>query len=292
MTSIHQENIEQYHSDVESMHHGHNMHIVHRDWHADNPDPRMPPRQDPNWGVNMIFGTNFLQMHHEMVKATDAEPHLHMMHPSVAQWYKNENIPLPSVWDPLSETPGELLYDPDPDVFPDEIREPIEQLAASRGQTLKEFLTRTTDNPGFDLPKYFTTEGVSDPEDADPLTGAMKLSDFVNRNQLGCSLVFPHNLWHVAIGGAMSTTWTAIADPIFYLGVHWHLDRVFDEFKLIETERSVRAMDTEALESRDLLSGVAKQRSPREFTAEENKKIGDFIDASRAVRAPFEFMHR
>jgi len=284
--SLHQLNIENYHLEIESMH---NMHIMHRNWHANNPDPELPETQDPNWGVSLIFGTNFLQMHHEMVKARNDETHQHMMHSSVAAWYKTEEIELPEAWNPLSVIPNELLYEPDSSIYPDEIRIPLEEFVASQGQTIEEFLTRTTDNPSFELPKYFTTEGVNSVEESDPLTGAMRLSDFVNSNQLGCSLVFPHNQWHVAIGGAMTTTWTAIADPIFYLGVHWHIDRIFDEFKLIEAERDVRAMDPAILNKKDLLSGV-ENRSVRKFTNEEIDKIRLFREAVQTVRAPFDFI--
>ncbi len=289
MKSAHQLHIEKYHATIEAMHPGHNMHVMHRDWHANNRDPELPSRLDPNWGVSLTFGTNFLQMHHEMVKATNVEPHQHMMHSSVAAWYADEGIELPSVWYPLAVIPDELLYDPDPTAYPDEIRIPIEEFVASRNQTMEEFLTRRTNSPEFKLPKYFTIEGVSSAEKADPLTGARKLSDFVNTNQLGCSLVFPHNEWHVAIGGAMTTTWTAIADPIFYLGVHWHVDRIFDDFKLIEAERSIRATDFEILREKALLSGAASRMS-REFTDGESRKVKLFREATQVVRAPFDFV--
>ena len=35
----------------------------------------------------------------------------------------------------------------------------------------------------------------------------------------------------MAIGGAMLAFDTAIDDPIFYFGVHWHIDKVFDAYK-------------------------------------------------------------
>jgi hypothetical protein len=286
MKSLHQINIENYHSMIETMHPGHNMHVMHRDWHASNPDPELPTGQNPNWGANLIFGTNFLQMHHEMVKATNSEPHQHMMHDSVAEWYKNEDLELPQTWDPSSIIPQDLNYEPDASIYPDEIRIPIEQYANSQGQTIEQFLTRATNNPKFQLPAYLSIQGVNDPSKADPLTGAMKLSDYVNSNQLGCSLVFPHNEWHGAIGGAMTTTWTAIADPIFYLGVHRHVDRIFDEFKLIEAERSIRALDFEVSTQKGLPSGV-ENREAREFTKEERKKVDNFFEATKAIRAPF-----
>lgn len=285
MKSLHQINIENYHAAIENMHHGHNMHVMHRNWHQNNPDPSTPSVQDPNWGVNLIFGTNFLQMHHEMVKAKSADPHHHMMHTSVAEWYSDQGLSLPSLWNPLDIIPEELGYEPDPSAYPDEIRNTIEQYANQLGQSIEAFLTRTSDNPSFELPKYFTRAGVSDPVDADPLTGAMRLSDFVNTNQLGCSLVFPHNEWHGAIGGAMTTTWTAIADPIFYLGVHWHVDRVFDEFKLIEQERQLHSFDFEIM-SEKALDPRTLTRNAREFTEQEKSRIELFIKASEAIKGP------
>ncbi len=285
MKSPHQINIENYHSSIENMHHGHNMHVMHRDWHQNNPDPTTPSMQDPNWGINLVFGTNFLQMHHEMVKAKSADPHHHMMHASVAEWYSDQGLSLPSLWNPLDVIPANLGYEPDPSAYPDEIRIPIEQHANSQGQSIEEFLTRTSDTPSFELPKYFTRTGVLDPADADPFTGAMRLTDFVNTNQLGCSLVFPHNEWHVAIGGAMTTTWTAIADPIFYLGVHWHVDRVFDEFKLIEQERQVHSLDIEVMSEKALDPGILT-REAREFTEREQARVESFVKASEAIKGP------
>jgi hypothetical protein len=58
---------------------------------------------------------------------------------------------------------------------------------------------------------------------------------------------------------------TAIADPIFYFGVHWHIDRVFDEYKLILAERDIRPLDRRALMRSNELSTEAIQ-VPDEFT--------------------------
>lgn len=173
-------------------------------------------------------------------------------------------------------------------MYPDEIRIPIEEYARLEHKlSIKEFLTRRSDNPRFELPKYFTRAGASDPADADPYTGAMRLSDFVNTNQLGCSLVFPHDEWHVAIGGAMSTTWTAIADPIFYFGIHWYIDLVFDEFKLIEKERQLKPLDSDIVSKRtSVLSPLISTRKAREFTEHEKSKIHSFIKASKDIRGP------
>src|SRR5436190_19769778 len=82
--------VAEYHREIgASGHHaGHDMYLFHRDWHAQNPDPVPPLAPDRNWGVNLIFGTNFLEMHHEMVKAADTEPKHHMMHASLVSWYE------------------------------------------------------------------------------------------------------------------------------------------------------------------------------------------------------------
>lgn len=89
----------------------------------------------------------------------------------------------------------------------------------------------------FELPKWFSEEGIAPGDKGEPITGSRKLSDFANINQLGCCIVFPHNIWHDLIGGSMSFTSTAINDPIFFFGVHWYIDNVFDEYKkLIKKE--------------------------------------------------------
>lgn len=285
MKSVHQMHIEDYHRAVLDRHPGHNMYVMHRDWHRDNRDPALPDSLDRNWGTNLVFGSNFLQMHHEMVKATPGEPHLHMMHDSVAQWYSSEGHDLPPLWNPLAEIPEDLSYEPDHSIFPHEIRLALEKSARSSGVRVSTLLKRRTNWPAFEMPKYFTVQGVDNPQDADPLTAAMKLSDYSNANQLGCALVFPHNAWHVAIGGAMSSTWTAIADPIFYLGVHWFVDRIFDAYKLIEAERSIRALDAEMLRERGFATSK-EQRVPRDHTAREKEQIEKFRKASELLNIP------
>tara|TARA_R110002072_G_scaffold243698_2_gene402903 strand:+ start:16773 stop:17609 length:837 start_codon:yes stop_codon:yes gene_type:complete len=243
--SKHQLLIDQFHQDASSGHHGHNMHIFHRDWHQNNTDPRPPEELDENWGTDIKFGSDFLKMHHEMVRLPADQTPKYMHHPSLTTWYKNHQHAQPSEWNPLLTIPPELGYEPDPTVYPDEIRIPIQQHAENQGLTIEQFLTRRTNNPQFQLPKWSTPEGVGPGEDGEPYTGARKLGDFKNLNQLGCCLVFPHNRWHVAIGGAMSTTWTAIADPIFYWGVHMHVDMVFEAYQSLQTlEESVKARDT------------------------------------------------
>jgi Common central domain of tyrosinase len=265
-----QQAINAYHREMsQHAHHGgHEMFLFHRDWHQQNRDPIPPTRQDRNWGTNLVFGTNFLQMHHEMVKAADSEQRFHMQHSSIAGWYANKGYDLPPEWNPLSDIPDILSYTPDLDVFPTEIRNALVARAQQQGISPEQLLRRKTNQPRFTFPKYFTREGVAPNEPGEPYTGARKLADFKNTNQLGCCIVFPHNRWHSTIGGAMSSTWTAIADPIFYLGVHWHLDKVFDEYKLIQAEQRIRPLDrfslhaTKSLESTDL-------EPSRELTPEE-----------------------
>jgi hypothetical protein len=281
MKSKHQVLVEQYHADIEA-HHGHNMHLMHRDWHSNNRDPSLPERQDPNWGLDFDVGTDFLQMHHEMVKASANEQKFQMHHASVAEWYSSQNVDLPLSWNPMEVIPDELGYEPDPQVFPDEIRTAIAQSANQEGQSLEQFLERRTDNPDFELPAYFTIKGVSSDDEADPLTGARKLADFKNTNQLGCCLIFPHNEWHGRIGGAMSSTWTAIADPIFYWGVHWFIDRIYDEYKILQKQREIRTFDTRVLQDINALESRVKRPS-KAFTGEQKSAIQRFERASEVL---------
>lgn len=211
------------------------MYLFHRDWHQANPDPReqLPPpgsAGDPDWGISIGFGRAFLQMHHEMVGAAADEPREFMPHQSIQAWYAEKGYELPPPWDPLSPIPEDLGYQPDFDVYPDAIRAPLQQFFDQQGTTPVAWLTRKTNTPSYALPRWFTTEGVGDDETGEPLTGARRLSDFKNVNQLGACLVWPHNSWHGAIGGAMNSTWTAIADPIFYFGVHRSVDRVYLDY--------------------------------------------------------------
>jgi hypothetical protein len=238
--------VAEYHAEI-SHHGGHEMFQFHGQWHIDNRDPTPPPRRDRNWGRDLGFGTNFLQMHHEMVKAADDEPKLHMNHASLVSWYLQKDYDVPEEWGPLTPIPEVLRYVPDLAAFPEAIQARVRDWAASEQQTPEQFLRRRTEQPNFELPRYFTRDGVGPDEPGEPYTGARKLADFQNTNQLGCCLVFPHNRWHGAIGGAMLTFWTAIADPIFYWGVHWHVDKVFDEYKIIQAENRIRRLDRNAL---------------------------------------------
>lgn len=111
MKSLQQVNIDNYHNTIKNLHHGHDMHIMHRDWHEKNVNPNLdkfPEMQDPNWSVNEEFGSNFLQMHHEMIKARPTESHKHMEHASIAEWYSEQGLSLPSLWNPLNVIPKEL----------------------------------------------------------------------------------------------------------------------------------------------------------------------------------------
>lgn len=237
--------VAEYHAEISQLegHGGHDMFLFHGQWHIDNRDPVPPPRRDRSWGSDLVFGTSFLQMHHEMVKAADDEPRFHMNHASLASWYLKKGYDVPEEWDPLAPIPEILQYAPDLAAFPEAIQAAVRDWAASEQMTPEEFLRRTREQPEFELPRYFTREGVGEDEPGEPYTGARRLADFLNTNQLGCCLVFAHNRWHGAIAGAMSTFWTAIADPIFYWGVHWHVDKVFDEYKLIQAERRIRPLD-------------------------------------------------
>lgn len=276
-----QDAVAQYHRDMsQGGHHGgHDMYIFHRDWHQQNRDPVPPNRPDPSWGTNIAYGTKFLRMHHEMVKAADDEPKSEMHHQSLISWYKSKGFDFPSLWDPLSEITPELAYDPDPSVFPPEILSALQAEANRTEAAVEDLLTRRTNRPDFALPAYFTRDGVGFGDAPEPYTGARKLADFQNTNQLGCCLVFPHNTWHGAIGGAMGSFWTAIADPIFYFGVHWYIDLVFDEFKAMTAQRGGAPFDVSGVRG-----GEAATRSvPESFTTGQQRRREQDIQTSQSL---------
>jgi hypothetical protein len=286
MTAINaKQAVADYHRESAQGPHSHNMYLFHRDWHQNNPDPTPPEAPDPNWGVDLMFGRNFLQMHHEMVKATDDEPKFFMMHSSLVSWYLAKGYDLPSEWDPLTPIPDVLAYVPDPSVYPQEIYDAIAEAANQQGVSLQEWLTRNTDNPRFALPKYFTRDGVGANEQGEPYTGARKLADFKNVNQLGCCIVYPHNRWHGVIGGAMKSTWTAIADPIFYFGVHWQIDKVFDDYKRIQAAWGLHGFNVAALRTLGAVP-TPKVKVARKFTAEQRARREEDIATSRRFREP------
>lgn len=263
----HQQRVNEYHEEIAR--HGHDMHIFHATWHQQNQDPNIPSRPDRNWGVNNTFGQKFLQMHHEMVKAGDDEPKTFMRHKSIASWYQSKNYDLPAPWNPASPIPDELNHFPKPDT------------TFVNGQSVS--LKRTTNTPAFQLPKWFTVSGVSDGERGEPLTGARKLADFINLNQLGNCIVFPHNVWHGTIGGSMSFFDTAINDPIFYFGVHWHIENVFDAYLNIVRQSEPRLSALEEIKSFSL-----KQEDqpdvPQEFTRQETDFLKLAIDFGKILR--------
>jgi Common central domain of tyrosinase len=221
-------------------------------------------------------------MHHEMVKATTTEQHFHMLHESLVDWYQQQRIGLPSLWDPMQPIPTELGYTADPTVFPEEIQRTIRNWAQQEGVSVEQFLTRSTNNPRFAFPQYFTREGVDPGDPGEPITAARKLADFRNTNQLGCCLVYPHNEWHGTIGGAMGTTWTAIADPIFYWGVHWYVDRIFDEYKSIQAEREIRPFDRSRLSELHALESE-RIEVPEEFSPEQKAWLERQIQLSQQL---------
>jgi hypothetical protein len=282
MASIHQTHVANYHAAISThaAHGGHDMYLFHRDWHQNNRNPVLPTRPSATWGSDIAFGSNFLQMHHEMVKAPQGEAHQHMTHESLAQWYLDQGLSLPRTWNPKRRIPAALGYQPDPNVFPTEIRDALELRAQELGQSVVQVLTRRTNTPAFELPRYFTLSGIRPGESAERITGARKLADFLNSNQLGSCLVFPHDQWHVSIGGAMASTWTAIADPIFYHGVHWQIDRVFDDFKAILAARTLRALDRPGLARLNALESSNRSLASR-FNSEEQA----WIDAQPAIGA-------
>lgn len=229
-----QQRIAEYHQSMS----GHmNMHQFHAGWHQINRDPNPPSFRDPNWGTNILFGRNFLQMHHEMVNAADNEPKEFMRHQSIMSWFRSKGYAIPAVWNPLTPIPNELAFIPT-DGGPG----------------------RVTNNPQFQLPSYFTVRGGADVE---PITGARRLSDFRNVNQLGCCIVFPHNMWHARIGGAMNSFFRAIDDPVFYFGVHRHIDDVYMTYLRLIQNRAEN-FTTELMEDH-------KEKEP--ISAKERKSL-------------------
>lgn len=263
--------VAEYHDQMLAQH-GHDMHEFHADWHRWNRDPRPPSSPTRDWGAEHAFGTDFLQMHHEMIKAEDDEPKFHMHHGSIVSWYHANDYDLPSLWNPLTPIPDELAFDPTPPTR-----------AFGDGSTLD--LRRSTDDPRFSLPRYFSTEGVGPGENGEPLTGARKLADFVNANQLGCCIVYPHNLWHGRIGGAMLTFETALDDPIFYFGVHWHIDLVFDDFKRILALRDLQPLEPGGVPDPQLTPtpGLA---APAQFSPEQRQELADALHLGEILRRP------
>jgi hypothetical protein len=261
-----QQAIAQYHAEMQSLH-GMDMHLFHANWHRRHPDPQPPDAPDRSWGKDLSFGEDFLQMHHEMVKATDDEPKRFMHHPSLASWYRDKGYGLPPEWDPMAPIPEALAFRPEP----------------SRVRVAGEWieLGRVSEQPRFRLPAWFTRAGVPDDQPGEPLTGARKLADFVNANQLGCCIVYPHDEWHGRIGGAMSMFATAIADPIFYFGVHWQIDRVFDEYKLVLSARRLLSFDSTRVA--EVLPPPALQ-PPAAFTMEQLRWIEQVRTVGRQLR--------
>lgn len=264
----HQEQINQYHEEIS---HHHDMHVFHANWHRQNPDPARPPTPDPNWGADTAFGQRFLQMHHEMVKARDSEPKQFMNHPSIASWHAAKGYALPSEWNPLTAIPDELAHEPNPPT-----------ITLPSGQVFD--LHRATNSPMFALPKYFTAAGIGSGENPEPITRARKLSDFRNVNQLGCCIVFPHNSWHGRIGGSMSFFNTAINDPIFYFGVHWHIDKVFDAYKALLEERVGAPLRVDRIETLTMPERT-EVAVPSVFSEEEKRLLREGEGAGRTLRS-------
>lgn len=236
--------------------------------------------------MSLTFGTAFLQMHHEMVRATDSEPRQFMHHQSIDAWYEANGHERPDAWNPMERIPSDLGYEPDVDVFPREIRDAVLAAARQAGVRAEDVLRRRTEEPRFRLPGYFTRAGIEPGERPEPHTGARRLGDFRNLNQLGSCLVFPHNVWHGRIGGAMGSSWTAIADPIFYWGVHSHIDRVYEEYVAIMAERSRFARDLDRLKKALDASPSADVREPAPFADEDREQLEAFRRASAAFHSP------
>jgi hypothetical protein len=163
-----------------------------------------------------------------------------LTHESLLAWYAAKGIEPPAPWNPPDPIPSNLGYEPDPSVFPDSIQAQIRLRAQQSGVSMTEWLGRQTDQPAFALPAYFSRKGAPGSEPGEPITGARRLADFQNENQLGCCLAAARDAWHLAIGGAMASTFTAPADPIFYFGVAATLLRVREEYRAIGSAGGVQ----------------------------------------------------
>ena len=107
-----------------------------------NRDPQPRAVRNRDWGLNLAFGTNFLQMHHEMVKAAGNKFKFQMHHQSLVSWYAAQTYDLPAEWNLLSQIPHILAYAPDISVYPREIRSAVKNVDIQQGVTAEMILTR------------------------------------------------------------------------------------------------------------------------------------------------------
>lgn len=77
----------------------------------------------------------------------------------------------------------------------------------------------------------------------------------------------------------MGSTWTAIADPIFYFGVHWHIDKVFDEYRQIQSARDLLRLDEDALRAANVFETEDLPQT-EEFTPDEREQREKHIASS------------
>ena len=234
--SAHQNHVKAYHEHLQNDLKL-DMFVIHDEWHQQNrdPNPTLLQAQDPENWTTEEFGTRFLEMHHGMLHTTNsgqhghAGHHGHPQHPGIFDWYEANHLDLPAVWFGQAPIPADLGFEADLNDLGPTMRAQWISWFDSEGDALQA-LERNPNYSGFQLPGWATEHGIQKGEKPEPYTGARKLQDFKNLNQLGSCLVFPHNLWHGRIGGAMSSTATAIADPVFYFGVHRAIDEVYQRY--------------------------------------------------------------
>ncbi|GAC1627809.1 MAG: hypothetical protein NVS9B10_17140 [Nevskia sp.] len=226
-----------------------NMFDFHANWHLKHVARAPSPTYDCDWGCDDPFGGDFLTMHHNMLWGTKDDPNNELGHDGFLAWLRiKHKLTGPFLdWRPQEDIPSDYGYNPNPNVFPLKIQNQLVALqikshcsatGEGRPDWPGEYLRRTADGGFPPLRACFTEAGGSAEAEIDPYTGHKRLADFKNINQLGCSLAGPHGEWHALISGAMLDFGTAIADPIFYFGVHSLIDGIFQKYLAIEQERS------------------------------------------------------
>jgi hypothetical protein len=232
-----QQAVRKYHHDMRAMHH--DIFSMHAQWHADNPPPAYPAdyplAPDASWGTDKPFGEAFLMMHHEMLYHPMEPDGQAMSPPGFFTWYEAQeyDYPDPWPWDPSTPIPAAMAFAPE--LNKDLPPLPVPEMLAVLHQIQQGSnpLLRNPDTP-FQLGRYFTAAGAGEGEPVEPCTGFRKLAEFKNLNQLGCCLARPHFEWHQTIGGVMTRFDWAPADPIFYFGVHWHIEQVYQEYRQLQ----------------------------------------------------------
>ena len=210
------------------------MFEAHADWHLQNQLHYVPGLQypsdhpDPDWCSDIALGASFLRMHRSMSNAINA-------------WYASYRYPLPATWDLSAAIPVELDYQPDqPDFldFPDQLLGTQPRVWAQNTWKCNSSILMRNNYPACSLPMYFTGPGIDNDKDRGELrTGARRLADFKSIEQLGCCLLFMHAQWHQFVGGVAQFLDVSILDPLFYFGIHRHIEKIFESYEAILAAR-------------------------------------------------------